>query len=47
MHGECARRAGYYMECGKVEANEAEPVNESTENANPSSKSLQPQPNQI
>ena len=36
MHGEWARRAGYYMECGKVEINEAEINNENSENNNSS-----------
>ena len=37
MHGECARRAGYYMECGRVEINEGE-VNNEGDNVNSSSK---------
>lgn len=37
MHGECARRAGYYMECGKVEINETEATTETPESNNHSS----------
>ena len=31
MHGECARRAGYYMECGITENEQPEPPNENSE----------------
>lgn len=41
MHGECARRAGYYMECGKTDNennNDNEPSNETPSNAQSSGK---------